>query len=230
MKRQGMFIFSGKKIVPGHTAAPLPLYAHFMESLWPCIWYILICPFKTVMQILADEWISLVCFYCFFIIFPSLDKRCLIRLKTCRKIKIWNAWGYKRIGLWTVGIQISKVKNQLELLCTKKIRHNVFNLSSGGSVTWIVNFLSDILSSLANPTEYKQCESEDKSANEVFVTWPQNRSIICLCARRLLNLSTHPAKLGGHRTCGWGNIMFPNCHVTTELKSHVTFLGHIHDE
>ena len=33
MKRQEIFIFSGKEIVQGHTATPLPLYAHFMESL-----------------------------------------------------------------------------------------------------------------------------------------------------------------------------------------------------
>ena len=175
------------------------------------------------MQILADEWISLTCFYYLSIAFPSLGKKCLIRPKTCRKIKIRNAWGYKRIGLWTVGIQISKVKNQLELLCTKKIRHNVFNLSSGGSVTWIVNFLSDVLSSLANPTDHRQCESEDKSENEVFVTWPRNRSVMWLCTRQHLNLSTHPAKFGGHRTCGWGNIAFSNCHVTTELKCLMTF-------
>ena len=122
----------------------------------------------------------LICFYCLSIVFPSLGKKCLIRPKTFRKIKIRNAWGYKRIGLWTVGIQISKVKNQFKLLCTKKIRHNVFNLSSGGSVTWIVNFLSDVLSSLANPTDHRQCESENKSENEVFVTWPQNRSVIWL--------------------------------------------------
>ena len=76
--------------------------------------------FKIVMQILADEWISLTCFYCLSIVFPSLGKKCLIRPKTFRKIKIRNAWGYKRIGLWTVGIQISKVKNQFKLLCTKK--------------------------------------------------------------------------------------------------------------
>ena len=120
--------------------------------------------------------------YCF----PSLGKKCLIRPKTCRKIKIRNAWGYKWIGLWTVGIQISKVKNQLELLCTKKNGHNVFNLSSGGSVMWSVSFLSDVLSFLANLTEHRQCESEDKS--EVFVTWPQNRSVVWLCTRRILNL------------------------------------------
>ena len=76
--------------------------------------------FKIVMQMLVNEWISITCFNCFSIVFPSLGKKCLIRLKTCRKIKIRNAWGYKRIGLWIVGIQISKVKNQLELLCTKK--------------------------------------------------------------------------------------------------------------
>ena len=72
------------------------------------------------MKILADEWISLTCFYYLSIVSPSLDKKCLIRLKTCRKIKIRNASGYKQIGLWTVGIQISEVKNQFELLFTKK--------------------------------------------------------------------------------------------------------------
>ena len=76
--------------------------------------------FKIAMQICAHEWTSLTCFYCLSIVFPSLGKTCLIRLKNCRKIKIGNAWGYKRIGLLTVGIQISKVKNQFELLCTKK--------------------------------------------------------------------------------------------------------------
>ena len=124
-----------------------------------------------------------------------------------------------------MGIQISEVKKQFHLLGTKKNRHNFFNLLSGESVTWIVNFLKDVLSSLANSTDDRQCESEDKSENEVFVMWPRNRSVIWLCARRPLNLSTCPAKFGSHRTCGWGNIMFSNCHVTTELKCHVTFWG-----
>ena len=35
---------------------------------------------------------------------------------------------------------------------------------------WIVNFLNDVLSSLANPKDDRQCESEDKNENEVFVT------------------------------------------------------------
>ena len=96
--------------------------------------------FKIVMQILVDEWISLTCFYCLSIVFPSLGKKCLIIPKTCRKIKIRNSSGYKRIGLWIAEIQISKVKNQPEFPCIKKIRHNVFSLSSGGSVTWILNF------------------------------------------------------------------------------------------
>ena len=55
--------------------------------------------FKIMMQILVDEWISLTYFYCLSIAFPSLGKKCLIRPKTCRKIKVRNAWGYKRIGL-----------------------------------------------------------------------------------------------------------------------------------
>ena len=159
--------------------------------------------------------------------FSRLGKKCLIRPQSCRKIKIRNAWGYKRIGLWTVGIQISKVKNQFKLLCTKKIRHNVFNLSSGGSVTWIVNFLSDVLSSLANPTDHRQCESENKSENEVFVTWPRNRSVIWLCARRPLNLSTHPAKFRGHRPCGWGNMTFSNCHVTTFFGTYSCWVSNL---
>ena len=54
--------------------------------------------FKIVTQILVDEWISLTSFYCLSIIFPSLDKKCLIRAKTCRKIKIPNIRGYKHIG------------------------------------------------------------------------------------------------------------------------------------
>ena len=91
-------------------------------------------------------------------------------------------------------------------------------------------FLSDVLSSLANPTGHRQRESEDKSENEVFVTWPWNRSVIWLCARQPVNLNTHPAKFGDHRTCGWGNTTFSNCHVTTDLKCHVTFLGPTHDE
>ena len=32
MKRQGMFIFSGKEIGQGDTATPLLLYAHFMKG------------------------------------------------------------------------------------------------------------------------------------------------------------------------------------------------------
>ena len=88
-------------------------------------------------------------------------------------------------------------------------------MSSGRGVTWIVNF--------ANPTDHRQCESENKSENEVFVTWPQNRSVIRFCARRPLNLSTHTAKFRGHRLCAWENMKFSNCHVTTELKYHVTF-------
>ena len=55
--------------------------------------------FKIAMQILANEWISLTCFYCLSIVFPSLGKKCLIRPKTCRKIEIRNALGFKRIGL-----------------------------------------------------------------------------------------------------------------------------------
>ena len=53
----------------------------------------------------------------------------------CRKIKIQNAWYYKRVGFITGEIQISKAKKQFKLLRNKKIRHNVFNFSSGGSVT-----------------------------------------------------------------------------------------------
>ena len=48
-------------------------------------------------------------------------------------------------------------------------------------------FLSDVLSTLSNPTDDRQCESEDKSENKVFVTWPQ---------------STHSAKFEGNRPCG----------------------------
>ena len=33
VKIQEIIIFSGKKIVQCHTATPIPLYAHFMESL-----------------------------------------------------------------------------------------------------------------------------------------------------------------------------------------------------
>ena len=65
------------------------------------------------MQIWADEWISLTCFYCLSVVFPILCKKCLTRPKTCRKIKIRNACGYKRTDLWTVGIQISKVKKTI---------------------------------------------------------------------------------------------------------------------
>ena len=35
--------------------------------------------FKIMMQICADEWIPLTCFYCISIVFPSLGKKCLIR-------------------------------------------------------------------------------------------------------------------------------------------------------
>ena len=55
--------------------------------------------FKIAMQILANKWISLTGFYCLFIVFESLSKECLIRPKTCRKIKTQNAWGYKQIDL-----------------------------------------------------------------------------------------------------------------------------------
>ena len=54
---------------------------------------------KIVMQILADEWISLTCLNYLSTVFQSLDKKCLIRPKTSRKIKIRNVWGYKRIGI-----------------------------------------------------------------------------------------------------------------------------------
>ena len=33
--------------------------------------------FEIVMQICADEVISLTCFYCLSIVFPNLDKKCL---------------------------------------------------------------------------------------------------------------------------------------------------------
>ena len=55
--------------------------------------------FKIAMQICADEWISLTCLYCVSIVFPSLDKKCLTRPKSYKKIKTRNAMGYKRIGL-----------------------------------------------------------------------------------------------------------------------------------
>ena len=64
------------------------------------------------------------------------------------------------------------------------------------------NVLSDVLSSSANPANHRQRESEDKSENEVFVTWPQNRSVVWICTRQPVKLNTHPAKLGDHRTCG----------------------------
>ena len=186
--------------------------------------------FKIVTQILVDEWISLTSFYCLSIIFSSLGKKCLIRAKTCRKIK-YQIYEVISILVLNRGDTDKWSKKPIWItLYFKKIRHNFFNLSSGGNVTWIVNFLSDVLSSLANPTDHMQCESEEKSESEVFVTWPWNRSVIWLCARRSLNLSTYPAKFEGHRTCGWGNITFSNCHLTTELKCHVTFLGPIHDE
>ena len=71
-------------------------------------------------------------------------------------------------------------------------------------------FLSDVLSTSSNHTDDSQCKSEDKSENKVFVTWPRNRSVIWLCASRLLNLSTHPAKFWGNRPWGWGNMTFSN--------------------
>ena len=55
--------------------------------------------------------------------------------------------------------------------------------------------------------------------------WPRNRSVICLCASRPLNLSTHPAMFRGHRPCGWENMTFWNCPVTTGSKYHMTFSG-----
>ena len=71
-------------------------------------------------------------------------------------------------------------------------------------------FLSNIFSSLAKATDHKPCESGDITCLS---------SVIWLCALRPLN---HPAKFGGHRPCGWGNMTFLNCHVTTGLKCHVT--------
>ena len=44
-----------------------------------------------------------------------------------------NAWAYKRVGLSIEEMQIRKVKKHFKLFGTKKVRHNVFNLSSGGS-------------------------------------------------------------------------------------------------
>ena len=87
--------------------------------------------FKIVMQIYAER-IYVTCFFGVSMFRPT---------KTCRKIKIRNARAYKRVGLWTGEIQISKVKNQFKLLCTKKIRRSNFNLSSGRNVTWAVNWL-----------------------------------------------------------------------------------------
>ena len=40
---------------------------------------------------------------------------------TCGKIKTWNAQAYEWVGLWNWEIQITKVKNQFKLLCTKKL-------------------------------------------------------------------------------------------------------------
>ena len=42
----------------------------------------------------------------------------------------------------------------------KKIRHNVFSLSRNGCHA-NYNFLSDILTSLANSTDHRLCESKD---------------------------------------------------------------------
>ena len=50
-------------------------------------------PFKIIMQICADEWISLTYFYCLSVVFPSLGKKCLISPKTCKKLK------YKMVGV-----------------------------------------------------------------------------------------------------------------------------------
>ena len=95
---------------------------------------------------------------------------------------------------------------------------------------WPMNcgkLLSDVLLSLANATDHKPCESEDKSQSEAFVKCPWNRSVIWLCERQPLNISTHPAKFGSYRPCAWGNMTFSNSYVTTELKCHVIFWGSI---
>ena len=57
----------------------------------------------------------------------------------------------------------------------------------------------------------------------VFETWPQNQSIIWLCAWRPLNLSTHPANSGSHRPFSPENMTFLNCHMITGSKCHVAF-------
>ena len=103
-----------------------------------------------------------------------------------------------------MNIHISKVKNQFKLLYNKKIKHNVFSLRSGGSVTWIVNcqVCSLILSECHEP------QAMWKKRYNVFVTWPRNRNVIWLCVWWSLNLSTHPNKFGGHMRCGWGNMTF----------------------
>ena len=61
--------------------------------------------------------------------------------------------------------------------------------------------------------------------------WPRNRSVTWLCAWRPLNLNTHPAKFGGHMSCGWKNTMFLNCQVITGSNCHVPFwVGSPHPE
>ena len=97
--------------------------------------------FKIVMLIYANECIPFTRFCCLSIVSQCLGKSFLVRPpKTCKKIKLWKAWNYKRVGLWTVKIQISKVKKQFKLLFPKNVRQNVFNLSSSRSVAWSLNF------------------------------------------------------------------------------------------
>ena len=57
----------------------------------------------------------------------------------------------------------------------------------------------------------------------VFVTWPRNRSVIWLYAWWPLNLSTRSTEFGGYGPCGWGNMTFLNCHVTTGSACYVNF-------
>ena len=46
----------------------------------------------------------------------------------------------------------------------------------------------------------------------------KQKSHLALRVITSLNLRAHPARFGGHRTCGWENMRFLNCDVTTELS------------
>ena len=152
-----------------------------------------------MMQKHADEckfWIAFITSILFSLCLGK--KKCLARSRsprTCRKIE-YETNGPTIGSVFNLGkYRYAKYKTNLNYFVPKKKkrnRHNVFNLSSGGKCHVNCKFLSDDLSSLANATSLQRDHKIEVSSGF------------------------------DHRSCGWGNMTFLICHVTTWSMCHVT--------